>query len=145
MEGLVVELAEARRVNVLLVAQVVELSGLVESLTGQVAELNRRLGMDSRNSSKPPSSDDPNRGARTVSTTRTKTGRGQGGQAGHAGAGLAMVADPDVVERVVPDVCADTTCGRGLSGRPQVGVNLVQVFDVAPVVLTVTQLELVKL
>lgn len=144
MEDLVAELAEARRVNVLLVARVVELSALVESLTGQVAELNRRLGMDSRNSSKPPSSDDPSRGARKASSIRTKTGRKQGGQAGHAGAGLSMVAHPDVTERVEPDVCADASCGRELSDRPQVGVNVVQVFDVAPVTLTVTQLELVK-
>lgn len=144
MKELTAALAEAGRDNVVLAARVVELSTVVESLTAQVVELTRRLGMDSHNSSKPPSSDDPNRGGRKTSVTRVKTGRKAGGQPGHAGVGLAMVAHPDVVQRFEPVVCADGGCGRELSGRAQVGANVVQVFDVAPITLTVTQLELVK-
>lgn len=144
VEALSAELAEVRGENVLLAARVVELSALVESLTVQVAELTRRLGVDSRNSSKPPSSDDPNSGRRGASSTRVKTGRRAGGQSGHPGAGLAMVAIPDACERVEPRVCTDPACGRDLAGCAQVGVNVVQVFDIAPITLTVTQLELVK-
>lgn len=144
VDVLTAELAEARRDNVLLAARVVELSTLVESLSGQVAELTRRLGMDSRNSSKPPSSDDPNKGARKQSSTRVRTGRKAGGQGGHPGAGLAMVAAANATERVEPLVCADPGCGRDLAGCAQVGVNVVQVFDIEPITLTVTQLNLVR-
>jgi transposase len=157
VEDLTAELVEARRENAVLrealavsearvAAQAVrieELSGLVQTLSAQVAGLSRRLGADSSNSSKPPSSDGPNR-PRRVSSTRQKTDRKPGGQQGHPGSGLQMVAKPDRVRRIEPGVCSDTRCGRDLAGRPQVGANVVQVFDLPDVSLTVTQLELVR-
>lgn len=157
MEELTAELVEARRENAVLrqalaaaearvvgqAAQIEELSGLVASLSAQVAELSRRLGVDSSNSSKPPSSDGPNR-PRRVSSTRQKTDRKPGGQQGHPGSGLQMVAKPDRVERIEPGTCADTGCGRDLAGRPQAGANVVQVFDLPDISLTVTQLELIR-
>lgn len=50
-----------------------------------------RLGLNSGNSSKPPSSD-PNR----KKTARKKTGKKPGGQKGHAGNTLNKVDNPDV-------------------------------------------------
>lgn len=52
-----------------------------------------RLGLNSSNSSKPPSRD-PNR----KKTSRKKTGKKPGGQKGHAGNNLSKVDNPDVVE-----------------------------------------------
>jgi hypothetical protein len=46
------------------------------------------------------------------------------------------------VRRIEPGTCADTGCGCDLASRPQVGANVVQVFDLPDVSLTVTQLEL---
>jgi hypothetical protein len=51
-EDLVAENAELREV-------VGELSAVVTELRAEVAELRRQLGQNSRNSSKPPSSDSP--------------------------------------------------------------------------------------
>jgi hypothetical protein len=49
----------------------------------RIAELERRLNLSSKNSSKPPSSDSPaNRAARR---TKKSTGKTQGGQKGHEG------------------------------------------------------------
>ena len=95
VEDLTAELVAVRRENAVLrqalavaearvVAQAVkieELSELVASLSAQVTELGRRLGVDSSNSSEPPSSDGPNR-PRRVSSTRRKTDRKPGGQQG---------------------------------------------------------------
>lgn len=55
-----------------------------------VSLLVNRLGLNSRNSSKPPSSD-PNRPKKL----RQKTGKKPGGQKGHKGATLEKIDDPD--------------------------------------------------
>lgn len=52
-----------------------------------------RLGLNSRNSSKPPSSD-PNR----IKTSNKKTGRKPGGQKGRVGKTLEKIEDPDKIE-----------------------------------------------
>jgi transposase len=51
-------------------------------LKARLAELERRLGLDSSNSSKPPSSDGLKRPPRTGSL-REKSGKSSGGQRGH--------------------------------------------------------------
>lgn len=63
-----------------------------ERLTVRVAELERRLGRDSSNSSMPPSSD---RFARPDKPAPAKSARKRGRQKGAAGFVLSMVADPD--------------------------------------------------
>jgi len=55
----------------------------VASLRETVRELKARLGLDSRNSSKPPSSDPPGKGG--AAPGRRRTGRKRGGQPGHVG------------------------------------------------------------
>ncbi|WP_353961758.1 DUF6444 domain-containing protein [Streptomyces sp. NBC_01619] len=65
------------------------------------AELKRRLGMDSTNSSKPPSSDPLEKKSPRSQRVRSKDRR-PGGQPGRAGRCLEPVAVPDRVERVEP-------------------------------------------
>ncbi|WP_347350087.1 DUF6444 domain-containing protein [Intrasporangium sp.] len=62
-------------------------------LATQNVELRRRLGMNSGNSSKPPSSDGPDKAP--PKSLRKKTGRRPGGQPGRAGSRLEQVTDPD--------------------------------------------------
>ncbi|MBC9731537.1 DUF6444 domain-containing protein, partial [Streptomyces sp. TRM68367] len=70
-------------------ATIVQLTGLVEQLTSQcerlvarVDELERRLGKDSSNSSKPPSSDPPFARPAPKRSSRTSSGRRCGKQDG---------------------------------------------------------------
>jgi transposase len=100
-----------------------------------MAELKRRLGQNSRNSSKPPASDSPFTKPAPKSLRR-RSGRKPGGQAGHPGSTLALVEKPDERKRHEPGPC--TGCGADLRDAPEVGVDRRQVFDLPPMRLRVT-------
>jgi hypothetical protein len=61
---------------------------------------------------------------------RRKSGRKPGGQPGHPGATLALVADPNRRMRHEPGPCSG--CGADLADAPEVGVERRQVFDLPP-------------
>jgi transposase len=112
----------------------------IAELRAEVAELRRRLGQNSRNSSKPPSSDSPFVKPAPKSLRR-KSGRKPGGQSGHPGSTLAQVADPNEVVRYDPGACGG--CGADLASAPQVGMERRQVFDLPPMTVRVTEHQLV--
>jgi transposase len=85
-----------------------ELRARVAVLEVENAELKRRLGMNSTNSSKPPSSDSPFTKPAPRSLRR-KSGRKPGGQPGHPGSTLTLVGDPHERRRHEPGPC--TGCG----------------------------------
>jgi transposase len=93
--------------------KVTGLMTLGDNLQQQMAELKAKLGTNSQNSSKPPSSDGPEAPKRPE---RKRTGRRRGGQPGHKGAHRPMVAAEDVDEAysMWPDECAG--CKAELSG-----------------------------
>lgn len=66
------------------------------ALRCKVEELERRLGLNSTNSSKPPSSDGLKKPPR-VRSLREASGRDPGGQKGHKGETLEQVAHPQKV------------------------------------------------
>ncbi len=85
----------------------------IAQLEAENAELRVRLGLNSTNSSKPPSSDSPD----VKRDPKKPTGRKRGGQPGHK-LHKRRLLPPDKVTRttnVLPDSCKD--CGRRLRGR----------------------------
>jgi transposase len=112
----------------------------IERLKARVAELEARLGMNSRNSSKPPSSDGPGKPA--PKSLRGRAGRKPGGQGGHDGRTLRQVDDPDEVRRHEPACCR--ACGRDLRRAGEAGLERRQVFDIPPIRVRVTEHQLVS-
>jgi transposase len=111
------------------------------ALRAENAELKRQLGQNSRNSSKPPSTDGPEQ-TPPPRSLRRKTGRKPGKQPGTQGFSLELVDNPDEVVDHVPSCCRG--CGTGLEAATRVGVTRRQVRDVAPAVVTVTEHRLHK-
>ena len=115
-----------------------EQARLIATLQARVAELERRLGRDSSNSSKPPSSDGLGKPARAERRDAGQTqGRRPGKQPGTPGAHLAQVEEPDEVALYAPDRCGG--CGADLAGAPLAGVEARQVFDLPPLGLRFTE------
>jgi transposase len=120
-----------------LAALVVEQAGTIRrleaevaELRAEVAELKRRLGLSSRNSSKPPSSDGLSKPPAKPRSLRRRSGRKPGGQSGHEGHHLAQVEAPDDVIAHEPERCEG--CGGSLEGSELSGVERRQVFDLPP-------------
>lgn len=113
-----------------------EKDALIVALLERIEELERRLGLNSANSGKPPSSDGFKKPSR-VNNQREKTGRQSGGQAGHEGTTLRQVATPDKVIDHCPPVCRG--CGAALSVEQTRGHQKRQVFDIAKPVVQVTE------
>jgi len=107
-----------------LFAQVKALTAQVEALTAKVADLEGRLAKNSRNSSKPPSSD----GLRPKPKSQRKAKQNPtGGQKGHAGHTLKKVAEVDHIETHAPPSHCEA-CHRPLIDA--VVVETRQVFDI---------------
>ena len=120
-----------------LVAQIETLSAAVSALQGENAALRTenaalraRLGTDSHNSSKPPSSDGPG-GKPHPKSQRTPSGRKSGGQPGHVGHTLPLVDDPDEVQVHAPASCH--ACGASLAEIAAIRRERRQVVDLPPV------------
>lgn len=102
--------------NAVLRSRVGELNEQVALLLGRITDLEKRLGRDSSNSSKPPSSDPGGaKSARPENANRKACralGRGQGKQPGAPGHTLSQVVDPDEVVTYRPARCR--ACGESL-------------------------------
>src|SRR3984885_4082731 len=109
----------------------------IAELEALVAELLRRVGLDSTNSSKPPSSDGLKKKPRVPRSLRGKSGKASGGQEGHAGDTLRQVANPDFVVPHEAAVCAH--CCWPLGANSTIAVEKRQVFDVPERLLLVTE------
>lgn len=92
---------------------------IVEDLKAEIAELRERLGQNSSNCSRPPSSDPPSYKAKPP---REPKGRKRGGQSGHQGSARRLLP-AEAVDQVVdlkPRSCK--RCGsrlRGHDARPE--------------------------
>lgn len=88
-----------------------------------VGILISRLGLNSKNSSKPPSSD-PNR----KKEKKTGTGKKRGGQKGHAGKTLEKISDPDEIKEIPID--RSSLPDKGAGQYTEGGYETRQVFDI---------------
>ena len=110
-------------------ARIAEQDRLIAELQAQVAELRAMLDQNSRNSSKPPSSDGYSKPSPEKRSLRERSGRKPGGQEGHEGAYLERVEVPDRQVPHEPDLCEG--CGRDLAdGEELAGGESRQVFDI---------------
>jgi transposase len=125
-----------------LAALVVSLREELAAANGRIAELEARLGLNSSNSGKPPSSDGLAKPApKTRSLRSGKVKKPLGGQPGHQGRTLSQVADPKYTIDHEPGGCG---CGRSLAGRPVTSVERRQSFDLPEIAVEVTEHRLVE-
>jgi transposase len=121
--------------NVALRAVVAEQASVIEKLSVEIAELRARLNMNSRNFSKPPSSDGYAKPA--PKSRRQRSGKKPGKQPGDPGHHLAQRLDPDMTQTHTPTTCGD--CGNDLSDAEVSRIIVRQVFDLPPVALFCTE------
>ncbi len=98
----------------------------------RIAELERRLGLDSSNSGKPPSCDGLTKPTAEVLRQRRRSrhrtsDRKPGGQRGHPGSTLRRSEHPDRIADHYPATC--TGCGAALDAGMSVGSAARQVHD----------------
>lgn len=116
----------------------------LQEATLRIKELERRLNMDSHNSSKPPSSDSPFNSSKSTepspSITKIKKLKKRGGQKGHKGKTLKLSAHPDKIEQLIPTSC--TQCGKSLKHLPTKDSTWKrQVWDIPEIKLHITEYQ----
>jgi len=121
-----------------------EIAVLREQLSGlqaQVADLAARVASNSRNSSKPPSSDGLAKPA--PKSLRGKSGRKPGRPKGQLGATMQFSEHPDKTVRHRPARCG--CCGKSLKRAAATAVERRQVIDIPPVKAVTTEHQLLTL
>lgn len=134
---------DTERLIATLLARIEELEALVtkqaariEEQSAKIFELEKRLNKNSRNSSKPPSSDGLGKPPRTTSLRENGKNK-SGGQKGHKGETLKQVSHPDKTIHHALQRCP--ACGLSLSKQPVLDVVKRQVFDIPAPKVEVTE------
>jgi transposase len=120
----------------------------IETLTARIAvqdqriaELERQLARNSRNSSQPPSADGP--AVSPSRAARRRNGRLPGKQPGAGGAALLQTSTPDEVIDHLPVACGG--CGSDLADAIAAGAVRRQVHDIPTIASTVVEHRLHRL
>jgi transposase len=128
----------ARSGLAMLVDLVLRLEAELVQMRQEITALKDRLALNSRNSSKPPSTDGLDKPA--PKSLRKKTGRRPGGQPGHPGRSLQQIAQPDQTIVHLLDRCPCGKCqGRSLRQEPVLDYEKRQVFELPAKPLAVTE------
>jgi transposase len=112
------------------------MSEQIAALTTRVEELERQVAKNSRNSSKPPSSDPP---WAPKAQPKKPSGRKRGGQDGHEGRSRYLYL-ADRIEPVWPEQCG--CCGRRLARRADCAPLVHQVAELPPVAVEMVEYQL---
>jgi len=107
----------------------------IQELEARIKELEDQISKNSRNSSKPPSTDEFNKPS--PKSLRKKGGGKAGGQKGHEGTNLKMVESPD--EKVLYKVKACACCQKSLSSQKADSIERRQVYDLPPLEMIITE------
>ncbi len=118
-------------------AIVAEQSAIIAKQAVKIAELEKRLNKNSRNSSKPPSSDGLSKPRSNASSLRKKGKNKSGEQPGHEGKTLKRTSTPDKIERHSLTQCP--SCSTSLASEKVQGVVGRQVFDLPQPKVEVTE------
>ena len=115
-------------------ALISELLSRLSKVEAELTKLQQQVAKNSKNSHKPPSSD----GLKKKPAFARKRGGKRGGQVGHQGKTLELVAAPDIEIPLLPERCS---CGALLdSDKASIGERR-QVFDIPPPRLEVTEYQ----
>jgi transposase len=127
-----------RQVEALL-AKVEEQATTIKAQAAMITELKRRLGENSSNSSKPPSTDPP--GVRAERSDGARSGKRRGGQPGHKGHRRELLPLAQVTDRqdCSPPTCR--ACAAPLPKRRDAEPLVRQVIDVPDIKPAVTQYD----
>ena len=107
--------------NASLSDQVAELTATVKELNQTIKELKEQLNKNSKNSSKPPSSDGmKKRAVNKNKSLRESSRKKQGAQEGHDGVHLSVISEPDHIEDHMHSDC--TGCPHRAKVLPQLSV-----------------------
>ena len=119
--------------------QLAQRDAVIAQLESQIRTLQARLNEHSGNSSRPPSSDGLKKEGKKKGSTGKGGKRRAGGQPGHEGNTLKMVAEHEVnaVEDHYPSHCEQ--CGADLEAGESQGYQRRQVFDIPPQRVEVTE------
>ncbi|HEX5292023.1 MAG TPA: transposase, partial [Streptosporangiaceae bacterium] len=110
-------------------AEIAELRMQLSAVQSQLADLAAQVKTNSRNSSKPPSSD--GLGKPAPKSLRGKSGRKPGRPKGQPGATMELSDHPDKTVKHRPARCSH--CGKSLKNAPVTGTERRQVIDIPPV------------
>lgn len=110
---------------------------IVDKLEQRIKDLEAKLGLNSSNSSKPPSSDHKLTKEKKLPTPKRKLKRG--GQQGHKGKTLKMSSNPHKVKTISPNSCS--CCGHSLSGDNPIKIEKRQLYDLPSIEMEITEYQ----
>ena len=119
-----------------LVDIILALQEQVQILTQRITQLEQQINKNSRNSSKPPSSDGLKKPK--PKSLRKRSGKKRGGQKGHKGHHLEKVEEPDYI---IPLSVTSCSCRADLSSVPVSRYDCRQVFELPEPKLEVFQYQ----
>ena len=113
--------------------QIEKQSAIITELKERVKTLEDQQSKNSRNSSKPPSTDNFIK----PKSQRRRSGRSPGGQKGHPGHTLKMVENPEHIVSYQVSICKG--CGHSLKKVAASGYERRQVFELPPIKVETTE------